>query len=126
MHQFENSLPKSNSMLSLKAFDGLCFDTGSGPLMIDKVLNATLDLTPHIDPRKSPKSNVEGQDVSTLDSESEYEIYSTTPDIREPPGTCLKLWAITETLSEPATLVIQERTGAIPKSPTFLNISLNL
>ena len=76
--------------------------------MIDEVLNAALDLIPCIDLRKSPKSNVEGQDVSTLDLELEYDIYSTIPEIREPPGTYLKPQAITEISSRPATLVIWE------------------
>ena len=95
-------------MLGLKAFDSLCFDTRPGPLMIDKVLNTTFGLTSRIDPRRLPKSNVDGQGIPTLNSESEYNIYSTTPEIREPSSACLKPWAITKTSSGSATIVIQE------------------
>ena len=74
--------------------------------MINEVLNAVLDPIPRIDPRKSPRFNAEVQNTSILDSESEYNIYSTTPKIREPPNTYLKSRAITEAMPRSATLVV--------------------
>jgi hypothetical protein len=78
-------------MFSFKTFDSLYFNTESGPLTIDDVLNILSSLTPYIDFRDSPKLSVESQNISTLNSELEYDIYSTTPKVRESLDTCLEL-----------------------------------
>jgi hypothetical protein len=78
-------------MFSSKTFDNLCLDTRPGPLTINEVLSTSSSLLPHIDFRNSPKPNIESQNTSTLNSESEYNIYSAIPEVRELPDTYLKL-----------------------------------
>jgi hypothetical protein len=106
-------------MFSSKTFNGLHFDIRPGLLTIDKVLSNSSSFTPCINLKNSPKPSVESQNTSTFNSESEYDIYSTTPEVRELPDTCLELQVITKTLSGFATLVIQEKTRDISKIPTF-------
>jgi hypothetical protein len=83
MHQFGNLSLESDSMFSSKAFNSLCFNTKPGPLTFDEVLSTSSNITSCIDLRNSPKLSIKSQNTFTLNSELEYDIYSTTPEVRE-------------------------------------------
>jgi hypothetical protein len=108
IYQFKNPSLESDFMFSSKAFNSLYFNTGAGPLMINEVLSTLFSFISYIDHKNLPKPSVEGQNTSTLNSESEYNIYSATSKVRKLSNAYLKPQEITETLSRPATPMIQE------------------